>query len=168
MDLSGIMAVLPHRYPMLLLDRVVEIVPGRSLVARKAVSGAEPWYTGDVASVGYPPVLLVESWCQAAAVLSLGAGPAGGRPAGGGPAGEADADKVLLFGSISGLRLTGRVLPGDVVEHHVRLTRAVADTVVVHGESRVGDAVVLAVDRVLIARRPAAALRARDVLVEAG
>ena len=46
LDIKGIMERLPHRYPMLLIDRVVEMVPGKSIVAIKNVSINEPFFTG--------------------------------------------------------------------------------------------------------------------------
>lgn len=69
-DASGIHALLPHRYPMLLVDRVDVIEPGVRLQAVKAVSVNEPWYAGFFGTgnagteVSYPMALLVESWSR--------------------------------------------------------------------------------------------------------
>lgn len=145
--------VLPHRYPMLLVDRVVEVEPGVRLTARKAVSGNEPWYrdlADDTPATGYayPPTLLVESWCQAAGLLAASD-----------PAGlDAPAGRVLLIGAMTGIRFTAEVFPGDLVEHRVRLVRSVGDTAIFEGESLVDGRTVLEVERVVVAMRPAAEL----------
>ncbi|QWF84498.1 3-hydroxyacyl-ACP dehydratase FabZ family protein [Amycolatopsis sp. CA-230715] len=148
-DLSG---ALPHRYPMLLVDDIVETVPGERLVARKAVTCNEPWYArlGAAASrSSYPESLVLESWAQAAAVLGqLTLGGADRKP-----------DGVTVLGSVSGVRFAQPVLPGEVLEHHVRLDRVLADTLLFSGRSVVGDTEVLTVSRVVAAWRPAERLR---------
>src|SRR5262249_19809356 len=115
-----------------------------------AVSGNEPWY-GDLleglpaGSCTYPPALLIESWCQAAAVLMSD----GSR---------APADHVLLLGALSGVRLTGPVFPGDLVEHRVRQVRSTSETTIFNGGSTVESQTVLRVGQVVLALRPADAL----------
>jgi len=178
---AEIKRVLPHRYPMLLVDRVVEIEPGIRLTARKAVSGNEPWYrdlADDTPATGYayPPTLLVESWCQAAGLLAASeptwdlAGDPTNEPPGGltgepprNPASGLDRQdvptgRVLLIGAITGIRFTGDVFPGDLVEHRVRLVRSVGDTAIFEGESLVDGRTVVEVERVVVALRPAAEL----------
>jgi 3-hydroxyacyl-[acyl-carrier-protein] dehydratase len=151
MRTTDIKRLLPHRYPMLLVDRIVEAVPGESLVALKAVTCNEPWYAGlpDDADHAYPATLLVESWCQAAGVLIC--------------LGEPNPDvlvgKVTLFGSISGLDLVRPVYPGDLVRHEVRLVRAISDAAVLTGVATVDGAPVMNVGSIVIALRAAAALR---------
>ncbi|MDP9071300.1 MAG: beta-hydroxyacyl-ACP dehydratase [Actinomycetota bacterium] len=148
MELDGISAILPHRYPMLLVDRVTDVVPGASLTAVKAVTANEPWYAGADARPGtdghrYPPVLVVESWCQAAGLLA-----AWGQP-------ELRSSHVMLFGGITGIAFQGRVVPGDVLEHRVRMVRAVSDAAIFEGDTMVGSSPVLEVQRVIMALRPA-------------
>ncbi|WP_326686075.1 beta-hydroxyacyl-ACP dehydratase [Streptomyces sp. NBC_01795] len=147
---SGIKKLLPHRHPILLIDRITDLVPGERLTALKAVTCDEPWYGGlpddaDDEAYTYPAALLLESWCQSAAALM----------AAGEPDAEARAAGVLLFGGMSGVRFTGAVRPGDAVVHQARVTRAFDDTVAFEGESRVDGATVLEVGQVMIARRPA-------------
>jgi 3-hydroxyacyl-[acyl-carrier-protein] dehydratase len=140
---------LPHRYPMLLVDRITDVEPGSRLTAIKAVTCNEPWFGASGHEDPHlPSVLLVESWCQAAGVLAAWDTP---NP-------DVTEGSVMLFGSIAGLRFHGRVQPGDVVEHQVRIVRALSDTVIVEGESRVGSRTVLEVGRVVMALRPAEAL----------
>jgi 3-hydroxyacyl-[acyl-carrier-protein] dehydratase len=148
LDVAGIKRLLPHRYPMLLVDRVLEADPGRSLVAAKAVTANEPCYAAVCDGPGdhaYPAALLIESWCQAAGLLMCLDIP---NP-------DVLADRVTLFVGINGLRLSGRAFPGDVLTHHVRLVRAFSNEAMLEGESTVGDAVVLRVEYVTIALRAA-------------
>ncbi|HET9140287.1 hypothetical protein [Actinophytocola sp.] len=140
LGLDRISALLPHRYPMLLLDRVRDLVPGATLTAVKAVSGNEPWHRDG----GYPAVLVIESWCQAAGVLA--------------PPG----DQVLLLGSMTGVDLGGPVLPGDVLEHRVRLGTVVGDTAMFTGDSTVDGRTVLSVRRLMVTTRPASELRVTE------
>ncbi|GHJ36852.1 3-hydroxyacyl-ACP dehydratase FabZ family protein [Streptomyces sp. TS71-3] len=155
MTASAIKATLPHRFPMLLVDRVVELVPGERLTALKAVTCNEPWYR-DVPdgapedAYGYPPVLLVESWCQAAGVLAAWDTP---NP-------DVLSGQVMLFGGISGVRFHDQVLPGDVLEHRVRLIRALTDTVIFEGETLADGRTVVEIGRVVMATRPASELAA--------
>lgn len=153
-DVPALKRILPHRHPMLLVDRVTRITPGESLTAVKAVTANEPWY-GSLAedapseAYAYPSVLLIESWCQSAGVLATWDKP---NP-------DVLEGDVMLFGSLSDVALGAPVLPGSVVEHQVRLLRSLGDTLVFEGESSVDGERVLTVGQVLMAMRPAEALR---------
>jgi 3-hydroxyacyl-[acyl-carrier-protein] dehydratase len=156
-SISRLKETLPHRYPMLLVDRVTAIEPGQSLTAVKAVTANEPWYAevpdhATDAEHGYPVALLVESWCQAAGVLALWeqVGP------------EELADLVMLFGSISGIQVHGRVLPGSLVEHRVRHVRSVGTTLIFEGESLLDGEPVLTVGSIVITMRPGGELAAGE------
>jgi 3-hydroxyacyl-[acyl-carrier-protein] dehydratase len=145
---AEIIRSLPHRFPMLLVDRVVEAVPGESLTALKAVTLNEPWYArlspdATDRDTRYPESLLIESWGQAAGLLSLLSG-ADGRDG-----------AVMLFGSVTGVAFHRPVHPGDLLEHRIVLSRRVGDTVLFAGDSRIGGDVVFTVDRMVMAFRPA-------------
>ncbi|HEX8388149.1 MAG TPA: 3-hydroxyacyl-ACP dehydratase FabZ [Sphingomonas sp.] len=72
LDIGRVMAALPHRYPMLLVDRVEELIPDRSIVAIKAVSINEPFFQGHFPGRPIMPgVLIVEALAQAAGVLAV-------------------------------------------------------------------------------------------------
>ncbi len=150
--------LLPHRYPMLLVDRVIELDPGRRIVAEHAVSGNEVWFrevatTEDPHAYGYPWVLVLESWAQAAGVLVTRDRP---NP-------DVQTGEVMLFGAMAGVEVSDvPALPGDVLRHEVRLLGALSDTVIFEGESRVGARVVLVVERAVMALRPAEVLQARN------
>ncbi|MEA3479403.1 MAG: 3-hydroxyacyl-ACP dehydratase FabZ, partial [Bacteroidota bacterium] len=69
-DIQAIMDYLPHRYPFLLVDRVLEIVPGKKIVALKNVTMNEPFFQGHFPGVPIMPgVLIVEAMAQAGGVL---------------------------------------------------------------------------------------------------
>ncbi|MFE2679113.1 3-hydroxyacyl-ACP dehydratase FabZ family protein [Streptomyces hygroscopicus] len=145
--------VLPHRYPMLLVDRVTELVPGERARGLKAVTCNEPWYEGmpDTASeedYHYPWTVLIESWCHVAGVLV-----AWDRP---NP--DVRTGKAMLLGGITDAEFHRPVVPGDVVEHHVRLARQVGETFVFEGESLVGNETALTVGRLTMTMRPASDL----------
>ena len=149
---GGIKALLPHRYPMLLVDRVVEVLPGERIVTLKAVTVNEPWFhdlpedTPD-AGYDYPTALLVESWCQAAALLARWDLPA-----------ERAVGKVALFGGMSGVQVLGAVRPGDVVRNEVVLTKNLGDTWIFTGSATVDGTLRLAVGSLMTALRPASVL----------
>ena len=152
LDAHGIRELLPHRYPILLVDRVLELEPGESIVATKAVSMNEPWYArlGPApapADLAYPSMLLIESWAQAAGILANTL-----RRQDTEQPREAD---VMLFGSASGVTFGPPVMPGDVLRHRVRLARVMDDAVVVQGDSHVDGAPVLTVTQGVMAFRPA-------------
>src|SRR3546814_17093041 len=72
LDIQEIMDRIPHRYPMLLIDRVLEMVPGKSIVAIKNVSMNEPFFTGHFPHHPVMPgVLIIEAMAQAAALFSF-------------------------------------------------------------------------------------------------
>ncbi|MBB1246696.1 beta-hydroxyacyl-ACP dehydratase [Streptomyces durbertensis] len=159
-DQTEIRGRLPHRFPMLLVDRVLSVEPERSLVAHKAVSCNEPWYgagssgraadpAADATAFGYPGTLLVESWCQSAGVLATWESP---NP-------DVLEGDVMLFGGMSGVEFHHPVLPGQVLEHRVRQERRVGETVMFEGESLVGGRTVMSVGRITMAFRPARVLR---------
>jgi len=142
-------ALLPQRFPMLLLDRVTEVEPGVRLTAVKAVTGCEPCYRGlsDTAppsAYRYPPSLLLESFGQAAAVLWFLQHPEL----------EDGEDRLPLFTSVRDLRFGDPVLPGDLVRHEVRMDHAVPGAAFVTGETRVGGRCVATVGSLMAAVRP--------------
>jgi len=141
--------LLPHRYPMLLVDRVVEVVAGERLTAVKAVTYNEPWYA-EGADPRYPSALLVESWGQAAGILAVC-----GRPAD-----DAACAQVMLAGAMTGIEFHRPVYPGDLVRHEVRVYRALSDTMIFEGESWVGEDIAMTLSRMVMAFRPADSLHA--------
>ena len=153
-DPPDLRAVLPHRFPMLLLDRVLTLVPGEQIVAIKAVTCNEPWYarldlTIDGAGLRYPRFLLVESLLQASAALAGASSP-----------GMRGGEGVTLVGAVVGLRFHSDAYPGDMVTHRVRMIHAGGGAGIYQAASAVGHTPLLTIDRLVTAVRPAGALRA--------
>lgn len=111
MDIRQIMSSIPHRYPFLLLDRVLEIEPGRRIVAVKNVSFNEPFFQGHFPGVPIMPgVLIIEAMAQAGGVLLLN--------------GRSDIDsKLVFFTGIDRARFRRTVVPGD----QLRITMSVVN-----------------------------------------
>ncbi len=114
LNATEIMRLLPHRYPFLLLDRVLELVPGERLVATKNVTLNEPFFPGHFPNYPVMPgVLIVEAMAQASAVLGF-------RSTGT----SAQDDNVYLFVGIDKARFRQAVQPGDQLRIEVQLKRA--------------------------------------------
>ncbi len=109
-DIQRIMQMIPHRYPFLLIDRVVDVVSGESAVGIKNVSINEAYFQGHFPQRPVMPgVLIIEAMAQTAAVLvvhTLGPGSEG---------------KLVYFMSVDSARFRRPVFPGDQL--HVRVVR---------------------------------------------
>jgi beta-hydroxyacyl-ACP dehydratase FabZ len=133
MDIQGILDVLPHRYPFLLVDRVLEIGPDR-IVALKNVTYNEPHFTGHFPGVPVMPgVLIVEAMAQAGGVLMLRDVPD-------------RHEKLILFTGIDNCRFRHPVVPGDQLVFEVTVSKRRQRYAVLHGIARVGDRVIAEAD----------------------
>ena len=107
-DIQRIMEMIPHRYPFLLIDKVIDIAPGETATGIKNVTMNEPQFTGHFPQQPIMPgVLIIESMAQTAAILvvqTLGEGAEG---------------KLVYFMSIDSARFRKPVTPGDVMHIHV-------------------------------------------------
>lgn len=111
MDIHEILKCLPHRYPILLIDRVLDVVPGERITAIKNVSINEPFFPGHYPHHPVMPgVLIVEAMAQAAAILSFKS-----------MGSQADDDSVYYFVGIDGARFKRPVTPGDQLRLEVAL-----------------------------------------------
>ena len=107
-DIARIMHAIPHRYPFLMIDRVVEVVRNRSAIGIKNVSVNEHFFQGHFPGHPVMPgVLIIESMAQTAAVLVVET------------LGEEAAGKVVYFMSVEGAKFRRPVVPGDQVRVHV-------------------------------------------------
>ena len=115
LDIKEIMARLPHRYPMLLIDRVLEMVPGKSIVAIKNVSMNEPFFQGHFPHHPVMPgVLIIEAMAQAAALFSF-EGDSSVNPA--------DQKTTYYLVGVDGARFRRPVVPGDQLRLEVSADR---------------------------------------------
>ena len=113
LDIRAILETLPHRYPMLLVDRVLELEKGKRIVAIKNVSINEPFFTGHFPYLPVMPgVLQVEALAQAAGILSF---QTMGRVSG--------TSTVYYFVGIDRARFKRPVVPGDQLKLEVEILR---------------------------------------------
>jgi UDP-3-O-[3-hydroxymyristoyl] N-acetylglucosamine deacetylase / 3-hydroxyacyl-[acyl-carrier-protein] dehydratase len=124
-DIAGIMRLLPHRYPFLLVDRVLELVPRRRVVGIKNVSINEPFFAGHWPGMPIMPgVLIVEALAQTAGVLIAASIPREG--------------KLALIAAIDAIKLRRPIVPGDQVLLEVVGDRIKNQSAVVSGTAKVG------------------------------
>ncbi len=112
MDVTAIETILPHRYPFLLVDRVVSMEPQKKLVALKGVTVNEPFFAGHFPGHPVMPgVLILEAMAQAGGLLVKASLP------------EDTSDKVTYLMAIDNARFRKPVVPGDRLEMHVEVVK---------------------------------------------
>ncbi|MET0365522.1 MAG: 3-hydroxyacyl-ACP dehydratase FabZ, partial [Sphingobium sp.] len=112
LDIRRVMAALPHRYPMLLVDRVVSIVPHESIHAIKAVSINEPFFQGHFPGRPIMPgVLIVEAMAQAAGILAFET------------LGLVGSGKLVYFMGIEEAKFRQPVEPGCILDFHIDVVK---------------------------------------------
>ncbi len=108
LDAQQIQEIIPHRYPFLLVDRIIEIEYGQRAVGIKNVSMGDPFFQGHFPGHPVMPgVLIVEALAQVGAVALLGM--------------EQNQGKIALFAGIDGVRFKRQVVPGDVLRLEVEV-----------------------------------------------
>jgi len=129
--IERIMELIPHRYPMLLIDKLSEINPGMSAVGLKAVTINEPFFQGHFPGKPVMPgVLIVEAMAQAAAALTMLSMV------------DDAAEKLAYFMSIDGAKFRKPVVPGDMLELHIKKERHRGPVWRFGGEAVVGGQIV--------------------------
>lgn len=129
-DIVKIKRMIPHRYPFLLIDRVVNIEVNRYAVGLKGVTVNEPHFEGHFPAIPVMPgVLIIEAMAQTSAVLVVET------------LGVIDEDLLVYFMSIENAKFRRVVSPGDTLELHVTVMRGRGKIWKFKGEARVGDAV---------------------------
>ena len=143
MDIHEILTRLPHRYPFLLVDRVLELERGKTLRALKNVTMNEPFFAGHFTHRPVMPgVMILEALAQAAAIRAFDNLDV--RP---------DDKTVFYFAGIDRARFKRPVEPGDQLMLHVTLDRMKAGIVKFTTAARVGDALVAEADLMCTMRR---------------
>lgn len=113
--ITEIMDYLPHRYPFLLVDRVVEMDGEKSGVGIKNVTASEPWFTGHFPSNPvFPGVLIIEAIAQVSAILVMQNAKDEGNPM---------VTKTIYFMTVDKVRFRNPVTPGDQMRIHVTQIR---------------------------------------------
>lgn len=126
LDSQAIQKIIPHRYPFLLVDRILELEEGKRGVGLKNVSGNEPYFQGHFP--GYPVmpgVLIMEALAQVGAVILLKMPEYAGR--------------VALFAGLEEVRFRRQVIPGDQLRLEVELLKLKRGIGVAQGKAYVGD-----------------------------
>lgn len=129
-DINQIMEMIPHRYPILLVDRIIELSKGESAVGLKNVTMNEPQFMGHFP--GYPVmpgVLIIEAMAQTAALVVVDF------------LGEEAKGKVVYFMTIDDARFRKPVTPGDSMHVHVEKIRSKGPVWKFKGVAKVGDKV---------------------------
>ena len=128
LDIQGILEVLPHRYPLLLIDRVLELEPGHRIVAVKNVSSNEPYFQGHWPGRPIMPgVLILEAMAQAAGVLIATR--------------VSHREHIAMIASMDEIKLRRPVVPGDQLRLEIVGQRIKASTAIVSGIAKVDDVV---------------------------
>ncbi|TNF99720.1 MAG: 3-hydroxyacyl-ACP dehydratase FabZ [Gammaproteobacteria bacterium] len=114
MYINEIMALLPHRYPILLIDRIIDVKPGESLVAIKNVSANEPQFTGHFpGNPIMPGVAMVEAMAQAAGILAFKTGNI-----------VPDENSTYYLVGVDKARFKKPVVPGDQLRIEIKLIKS--------------------------------------------
>ncbi len=129
LDIEAIKAILPHRYPFLLLDRIVELVPGERIVGIKNVTANEPFFQGHFPDFHVMPgVLIVESMAQAGAAMML-------------QSMEDSSGKVPFLAGIDNAKFRRPVVPGDQLRLELNVLRRRGVSCKLDGKAFVGEEV---------------------------
>lgn len=111
MTIQEIMNFLPHRFPMLLVDRVLEFTPGVSLTALKNVTVNEPFFQGHFPQTPiFPGVLIIEALAQACGVYDFACRAAAGE----------NTDFIFVLASVDNARFRRQVVPGDQLQLSIK------------------------------------------------
>ena len=139
LDAAGIQKLLPHRYPFLLVDRVLEIVPDNHILAYKNITQNEPFFTGHFPGKPIMPgVLIIEALAQAGGLLTQLS-----------HVGETD-NRMFYMVKVESARFKKMVVPGDRLDLDVTIKRVIRNMAVYEGIARV-DGVEVATAEVLCA-----------------
>ena len=122
---------LPHRYPFLLIDKVIDIKKNKSIIAQKNVSNNEPFFQGHFPDYPvFPGVLLLEAMAQATAILDI-------------ESNDRDMSKQLYyFVGIDKARFKKQVVPGDIIIINAKLNQSKSEIHKFSSECHVNDEVV--------------------------
>lgn len=129
-DINMIMEVLPHRYPFLLIDQIIDLKKGESIVAVKNVTINEPFFQGHFPGFPIMPgVLIIEAMAQAGGILSYASG-------------FQKKKDLIYFSAIDKVRFRKPVLPGDQIIFKIHILKMRTKVIKISGQAFVDDNVV--------------------------
>jgi 3-hydroxyacyl-[acyl-carrier-protein] dehydratase len=137
-DISEILKILPHRYPFVLIDRILEVEVGNSIKGLKNVTINEPFFQGHFPSEPVMPgVLIMEGMAQVGAMLAY----------------LTEKDKIgnslVYFAGMDGVRFRKKVVPGDQIIYQLKILKRKSKLFKIEGKAFVDD--VLAAEAVILA-----------------
>jgi 3-hydroxyacyl-[acyl-carrier-protein] dehydratase len=134
LDIVEIQKILPHRYPFLLIDKVLSIVESEEIIAYKNVSISEPVFQGHFPGHPiYPGVMILEGMAQAGGILAFKSG---------GLTEEEIQEKVMYFMSIDKAKFRVPVKPGDRLEYRIKIIKQRKTLIILGAEAFVDDKLV--------------------------
>ena len=141
LDINEIQKILPHRPPMLLVDRIIELVPFKSATGIKNITMNEPQFRGHFpGNPIMPGVLILEAMAQVGGIAML-------YP-------EENRGKIALFGGMDNIKFKKMVVPGDRMIMKANLMKVHGDYGKLHAESYVDDVLVAQADFTFALQRP--------------
>lgn len=130
-DIQAIMKLMPHRYPFLLIDRVLKLVAGEEIVALKNVTLNEPFFQGHFpGNPIMPGVLIIEAMAQAGGILAYESMPPENR------------SPLVYFMGMDKVKFRKPVVPGDQLHFEVKILKMRSKVVKIHGKAIVDDRLV--------------------------
>ena len=128
LDSNQIQEIIPHRYPFLLVDKILELEPGKKAVGLKAVTASEYYFQGHFPQEHVMPgVLIIEALAQTGAVCILSV--------------DANKGKTAYFAGINKARFKTKVKPGDVLTLEVEIIKSKASIGIGSAIAKIGDKV---------------------------
>lgn len=138
MDIKAILDLLPHRYPFIMVDRILELEPGKTITGLKNVTMGEPFFQGHFPGEPVMPgVLILEGMAQAGAVLAY-------------VSTDSIEGKLVFFAGLDNVRFRKVVRPGDQLIFKLELTRQKSKVTKITGKAYVDDVVVTEADLMAI------------------
>ncbi len=144
-DIEGIKRLIPHRYPFLFVDRIVELVAGERIVGIKNVSAGEPFFEGHFP--GYPVmpgVIILESLAQTGAIMMLSVDD------------DDDGEKIPFFAGVDKVKFRRQVVPGDQLRLELTVLRQRAGTCRLQGKAFVDGELAAEAEILAVVRAPQA------------
>jgi 3-hydroxyacyl-[acyl-carrier-protein] dehydratase len=134
-NIEDILQTLPHRYPMLLIDRVINVRTDYSGIGIKNVTFNEPCFPGHFPDRPvYPGVMMIEAMAQTAGVIGIRSNPGTEKP------------RAVYFLTVDKCKFRKPVIPGDTIEYHLRLIGRRKAMWWFHGDAKVNGQVVAEAD----------------------